>query len=57
LEELTRGLAHPTSTRTEQCKPLRLQNSNVLTKQWHLDKALDVARWRMEYEKLLPKQR
>ena len=30
---------------------------NMLTKQWHLEKALDVARGRMDYEKLLPKQR
>jgi len=30
---------------------------NMLTKQWHLEKALDVAGGRMDYEKLLPKQR
>jgi len=30
---------------------------NVLTKQWRLDQALDVARVRVDYEKLLPKQR
>jgi len=29
----------------------------VLTKQWRLDKALDVARVRVDYEQLLPKQR
>jgi len=29
---------------------------NVLTKQWHLDKALDVARVRLDYEKSLLKQ-
>ena len=30
---------------------------NVLTKQWCPDKALDVARVRVDYEKLLPQQR
>ena len=30
---------------------------NILTKQWRLDKALDVARVRVDYEKLLLKQR
>ena len=30
---------------------------SVPTKQWHLDQALDVARVRVDYEKLLPKQR
>jgi len=30
---------------------------NMLTKQWRLDKALDVARVRVDYEKLLLKQR
>jgi len=29
----------------------------VLTKQWCLDKVLDVARVKVDYEKLLPKQR
>jgi len=27
---------------------------NMLTKQWNLDKALNIAGGRMEYEKLLP---
>ena len=30
---------------------------NILMKQWHLERALDIARGRMDYEKLLPKQR
>jgi len=30
---------------------------NILMKQWHLERALDIARGRMDYEKLFPKQR
>ena len=30
---------------------------NILMKQWHLERALDITRGRMDYEKLLPKQR